>query len=499
MLPAVEHTRPRVAFIGSVVAPGGIDKPGVTASAVALSYDQLAGYPDAVCHYPQTPQSGLEYTMDHEAALGFPFLKSDAGKLVYQMVVKPDLGGEAGAITFPDPETEGTFEKLELKVLTFLQAVAEGEPAEINHCLFEIAGDPSVDFDTFRGLPPGLQHLITRLRSEELKTTGGLKGQISGPINSAFSIHTLDESGGIVDAGKIIENSRLLTFHSGLILARSMIWAMSLKPFIKGDIYFSFDEPGFENIPQGKPTIEQVQYVYSLLWANPEALPYKRFVHVCGSLVPEVMPYVDYLNFDALTGADLLRGHESRIKEFFTRPDRPGHLVLGITPTNLVDLLKAVPQLSEILAPSAEISERFAQISDDPNFIAALARLVEQYRETSSIKISDLKKILAQYHIGDADYMGIHRQLIRTDDDYRVRKLMKDADLQETLKAVCKTQIAYVIRALTEAGLSRSEVLEHILISPQCGLGPWHNSRYGAQYSQFVYNLTRELAASELH
>lgn len=497
---AVENQhRPRVAFIGSVVSPGGIDRAEITAAAVTLTYDNLAQYPDVICHSPQTPQLGREYGMDHEAVLGFPLLAQDAkGRLVYQMSVSPDTGEDPGKIIFPKPENQEIFDRLDLKVNEFLAAVATGDRAEVNHRLFAIASDPSVNFEAFRRLPPGLQHLIDRLKSENIKTSGPIKTQTSGPVNTTLSIHTLTPDGEVADTGKILENRRMLTFHAGLILARSLIWAMSLKPFTRGDIYLSFDEPDFANIASGVPSKEQVDYVYSLLWGNPDALPYKRFVHVCSSLATEVMPYVDYLNFDALTGADLARGHEDRIRKFFERPDAPGHLVLGITPTNAVDLVNTVPELKQEISPLEEISDRFSHISSDQNFLTGLLRLVTQKRDTSSIKMSNVRGLLQQYDIKGVDALTLHDQLMLVDDNYRIRVLLEKPDLQKKLRAACAAKIAYVINALTDSGIPRAEVINHLLISPQCGLGSWRDCPYGADYTQLVYDLTRELAESEL-
>lgn len=58
-------------------------------------------------------------------------------------------------------------------------------------------------------------------------------------------------------------------------------------------------------------------------------------VHVCGSFVPEMLKYVDYINFDVWNKGDLVVSHEQKIKEFM---DRGGKIVAGIVPTNLSDL-----------------------------------------------------------------------------------------------------------------------------------------------------------------
>ncbi|MBL7150504.1 hypothetical protein ISS86_01085 [Candidatus Microgenomates bacterium] len=407
----------KITFIGSVVVPGE-KREEVLSRALRLACAPARKRQDAMIHFPQTPQLGPEFSMNQEATKGFPFLQKVDGKLVYDFIVEPDIGG--GGEIIPGPDIEGQFDQLELTVSSLILAVQEGDREEADRALEALVQD----YHGFDWQPAGMEILLAALKdgSPQLEERP-IKIQISGPINTGQSLYAYDKEGELVQ-GVVLQNKRMRDIHAGLILARSMLWAKTLAPYAEDGTVCSFDEPCLETLDNdyGGPRTSTVLDVYQTVWGNPVALSYQRFIHVCGSFVPELLDYVDYLNFDALKKGELVVGHGPAIQEFMRRG---GCLVPGVVPTNAADLESLLKGLG------------------------------------GSGKVEDL---------------------------------FREPELKAGLIEICRRRAISVVDHLEEEGVSRDLALEHILISPQCGLGGWAKLPHGGRYSALAYGLTVAVA-----
>lgn len=419
----------RVTFIGSVVVPSElVVRPQRTrktlseqeqlAKALQLTFGKR---PDAMPHFPQTPQLGEPFFMDPEATKGFPFLKKVKDRLVYDLMVKPDVGGVSGEIA-STPGTEEQFNQLENGVRSLVASVMGGDREGMDGALNRLLKV----FPDLAWQPSGMKVLLEALKDGSLQADGrSIKIQISGFINTAQNLYVWSEEGGLVQGG-ILQNQRMLEFHAGLILARTILWAQALAPYTEGEIVCSSDEPCFGRLDErGGPRKSVAVATYETVWGNPAVLGYKRFVHVCDSLVVELLPFVDYLNFDALEKGELVVGHGPEIGEFMEQ--RKGSLVLGIVPTLPGSLEKALRAIGG--------SGRVEELWERPE-------------------------------------LGLKRGLI----DY------------------CSQRALAVVDRLVAEGVPRELIFDHLLISPQCGLGGWAKLPDGPKYSALAYGLTIAVA-----
>lgn len=430
---SIERT-PGTMAIGSVLVRG--DSPDdvfANAARVATSLEAM--------HLPQVPQLGTHedlnpFSMNAEAMLGLPMIAAENGKLVYNLNVQPDSGDESGAIVSKGRDP-AEFETLELLTTSLHLALENRDQGLLKFTLRQLVNS----YPELGQLPPAAPAFIAQVRqvAETRKKTPAVlepifvKFQLSGPINTAMNVYTRDGAGIPVNERLVERNSRLLKVHSGLIFARSLLWADAIRNDLDTSgirnvgIICSFDEPCFEAKDQEQgPRGITITEVYGTWWRDQQMLPYAPMVHVCGSVTTEVLPFVKYLNFDVWNRASLLEGNEALVQKFM---ERGGVLVAGIVPTNLVDLEKFIPELKS--GQSLDLTLLFAE-------------------------------------------------------DGLVEKLLEEG--------VRRTMTMMV--ALADKGIPLELIYKHLAISPQCGLGGLVNfSREQAiLFTDFVYQMTHRIA-----
>ena len=339
MCAAIEMVQKNVLFIGSMV----LDEPD-RFSVLKAAAEISAALP--IPTMPQEPQLRLTespniYSMDPEALNGLPFFQiTPEGGLVYDLVVHTDRPD--APILAIEPEQQDRLDLIRTEVAAFVEAVQIGDTSlqqQMLSTLVELHPDLAWH-------PEGLDALVDELRTDP-RSDLTIKLELSGPINTTMSIATRDENGNLIKENTVLRNETMLKFHAGLLLARSFLWTDYVRQSMadagkQASVIFSFDEPVFESLDQPTAPVSAVaESIYQYLWSNPDALPYERMVHVCGSFVPWLLKHVDYLNFD-VKQFSLMRGHESALQEYIKRG---GHLVPGVVYTSPDDIIELVKTL----------------------------------------------------------------------------------------------------------------------------------------------------------